>query len=189
MVGLAVCIRDNRRAFFTALGLAGLGTLLIAAALFGLSAGVLSPLAFMILNGLGLYLPYVVFHTTLFERLIALTRDRGNIGYLMYLVDAVGYLGFAAVMLAKNLLAPPPADPIHQAGSGFAGAMLAAKISPANGNFLDFFVPLSWGIALACLLLLVPCWWYFAVHPATRGTATAEAEAGPIAAEPAAVEA
>jgi hypothetical protein len=146
LTGLAVCIRDNRRAFFTALALAAAGTLLIAASLLGLAAGMLSPLAFMILHGLGLYLPYVVFHTTLFERLIALTRDRGNIGYLMYLADAIGYLGFAGVMVAKNFV-------------------------QANETFLEFFVLLSWAIAGSCVLLLIPCWWYFAVHPATRAVA------------------
>jgi Family of unknown function (DUF5690) len=159
LIGLVVCIRDNRRAFFTGMALAIAGAILIAAALVGLATGMLSPMAFMILNGLGLYLPYVVFHTTLFERLIALTRDRGNIGYLMYLVDAFGYLGFAGVMLAKNF-------------------------GPATDNFLDFFVPLSWIIAAACVLLLIPCWWYFAVHPAT---AVAELES--IQAANAAVEA
>ncbi len=149
LTGLAVCIRDNRRAFFAALALAVAGTFLIAAALVGQAAGMLSPLAFMILHGVGLYLPYVVFHTTLFERLIALTRDRGNIGYLMYLADAVGYLGFAGVMLAQ-------------------------KFVQANDTFLEFFVFLSWAIAGSCVLLLIPCWWYFAVHPATRAVAELE---------------
>jgi hypothetical protein len=160
LISLAVCIRDNRRAFFTALALAIAGAFLIAAALVGLAGGILSPMAFMILHGLGLYLPYVVFHTTLFERQIALTRDRGNIGYLMYLVDAFGYLGFAGVMVAKNF-------------------------GPATDNFLAFFVPLSWTIAGACVVLLIPCWWYFAVHPAT----TVGVELEPVQAESAAVEA
>ena len=66
----------------------------VGAALVGLAAGLLSPFAFMVLHGLGLYLPYVAIHTTIFERLIAMTRDRGNIGYLMYLADAFGYLGY-----------------------------------------------------------------------------------------------
>ena len=46
-------------------------------------------------------------HTTIFERLIAMTRDRGNLGYLMYLADAFGYLGYVAVMLAHNVLGGP----------------------------------------------------------------------------------
>jgi hypothetical protein len=50
-----------------------------------------------------MYVPYVAVHTTVFERLIALTRDRGNIGYLMYLADAIGYLGYVTVMIARRL--------------------------------------------------------------------------------------
>jgi hypothetical protein len=60
----------------------------------------------MVLLGLGLYLPYVAVHTTVFERLIAMTGDPGNIGYLMYLADAFGYLGYVAVMILKLLAKP-----------------------------------------------------------------------------------
>jgi hypothetical protein len=151
LFGAVVVIADHRRAFFTALGLAGGGFALVVAALVGLQAGWLSPFAFMVVNGLGLYLPYIAVHTTVFERLIALTRDRGNIGYLMYLVDAFGYLGYVAVLLAKNAAGSP-------------------------GDFLPFFLTLSWVIAGAGLALLVPCWWYFAAHPATQRTTTPVAE-------------
>jgi hypothetical protein len=143
LTGATVLIRSHRRAFFTAMGVALAGAALIAVALLGLQAETLSPLAFMILIGLGLYLPYIVVHTTLFERLLALTRDRGNIGYLMYLADSFGYLGYVAVLIARNWLAPAE-------------------------TFLAFFVVLSWGIAGASVLLLIPCWHYFAVHPATQ---------------------
>jgi uncharacterized membrane protein YhdT len=56
----------------------------------------------MIVVGAGLYLPYVAVHTTIFERLIALTRDRANVGFLMYLADALGYCGYVVLMLVKN---------------------------------------------------------------------------------------
>jgi hypothetical protein len=68
----------------------------------------------------------------------------------MYLADAIGYLGYAAVMLARN----------------FAGTL---------DNFLSFFVPLSWLIAATGMLLLVPCWFYFDAHGATRSPAELEA--------------
>jgi hypothetical protein len=141
--GAVVFLRDNRRAFFTAILISGLGAILIAAALVGLRAGILSPFAFMVLHGLGLYLPYIAVHTTIFERLIAMTRDRGTMGYLMYLADSFGYLGYVAVLLVKNLF-----------GVG-------------TGDFLPFFVTISWVIACLCILFLVPCWVYFARHPAT----------------------
>jgi hypothetical protein len=149
--GAAVWIGDNRRAFFFGLTLAVGGAALVGAALLGLRAGSLSPFAFMVLQGIGLYLPYLVVHTTLFERLIAMTRDRGTIAYLMSLADSFGYLGYVGVLLARNALG-------------------------RTENFLAFFLTLSWVIAVACLVLLVPCWRYFATHPATQ-----PAPAGPPA--------
>lgn len=145
LTGAMVFLRDNRRAFSAAICLALSGTLLIALALLGLQASHLSPFAFMVLSGLGLYLPYFAVHTTLFERLIAMTRDRGNIGYLMYLADAFGYLGYVFVLLAKN----------------FAGM---------GQGFLSFYLAVSWFVAVACALLLLPCWRYFLSHPATQVT-------------------
>jgi hypothetical protein len=147
--GMTVWIRSNRLAFFTALGLAMTGALIIAAALAGLAAGLLSPLWFMVVLGLGIYLPYVVVHTTVFERLIALTRDRGNIGYLMYIADSFGYLGYVIVLLWKTFF-------------------------PVHDNFVDFFIAISWTIAIGCVLLLIPCWIYFAVLAATKRQAALE---------------
>jgi hypothetical protein len=147
--GLMVCVRDNRLAFFGALAMSMAGLVVIGVALVGLRAGALSPMGFMVLQGMGVYLPYVVFHTTVFERLIALTRDRGTIVYLMGLADAVGYLGYSAVMMVKNSV----------------GTL---------DNFLAFFVPLSWTIAGIGVLLLIPCWRYFALHAATQAQADME---------------
>ena len=102
--GLSILIVDNRRAFFASLGVAGAGALLMVCALAGLRQSWLGGFGFMVLMGLGLYLPYVAIHTTVFERLIAMTRERGNLGFLMYLADAAGYLGYSAVMVGKSYL-------------------------------------------------------------------------------------
>jgi hypothetical protein len=124
--GLSVLIRDNRRAFFASLGVGGAGALLMAFALTGLARSWLGPFAFMVLMGLGLYLPYVAVHTTVFERMLAMTRERGNLGFLMYLADAAGYLGYAAVMLGKAL-------------------------RPDRGGFLPFYTGVSWAVAVFSL--------------------------------------
>jgi hypothetical protein len=99
--GALVLVRDNRSAFLTGLGLCATGLVVALLALTGSRAGLVPPFAFMVLLGVGMYVPYVAVHTTIFERLIALTRERGNIGYLMYLADAVGYLGYVGVMLSR----------------------------------------------------------------------------------------
>lgn len=144
--GLSFLILDNRRAFFAALGTCGAGLVLLAVALLGHAGGWLSGFAFMVLTGLGLYLPYVAVHTTIFERLIAMTRDRGNIGYLMYLADAFGYLGYVAVMFGKGALA-------HRA------------------QFLDFFVTTCGFTTAVAAVLLIGVGWYFS---GSRATAAAE---------------
>jgi hypothetical protein len=143
LIGSMVLLRDNRRAFFSALALTAGGVALIPIVLLALQQGALSPFAFMVLHGVGLYLPYIAVQTVLFERLIALTRERGNIGYLVYLADAFGYLGYVAVLFARNIV-------------------------DRTDDFLSFFLTLSWVVAGICLVLLVPCWRYFAMHPATQ---------------------
>jgi hypothetical protein len=99
-----VRIQDNRRAFLASISIsvAGLGLCLVALVLQALE--LLSPFGFMVALGLGLYLPYVAVHATLFERLVAMTRDRGTISFLMYLADSFGYLGYVAVMFGREFL-------------------------------------------------------------------------------------
>lgn len=102
--GLLVLIRDNRTAFFAALGICGLGIGLLLTTLLMHQYHQISPFLFMVLLGLGVYLPYVVIHTTVFERWLAMTRDRATTGFLMTLVDAFGYLGYVGVMLGRQCL-------------------------------------------------------------------------------------
>lgn len=53
--------------------------------------------------GLGLYLGYVPFNCLLFDRLLASFRYPGNVGFLMYIADAFGYLGSVGILLTKEL--------------------------------------------------------------------------------------
>jgi hypothetical protein len=139
---LTVRIRDNRTAFFASIGVACAGLCLVAVALVLQSVGNLQPFTFMVLLGIGLYLPYVAVHTTVFERLIAFTRETGNIGFLMYLADAGGYLGYVGVMLVKN--------------NGLVGTEL-----------LPSFIRLSWAVVILAALAFIAAAVFFARrHPA-----------------------
>jgi hypothetical protein len=135
--GGAVLIRDNRRAFFISLATCASGFCILALTLLGRSAGYVDAFLFYVLIGLGMYLPYVAVHTTVFERLLGMTRERGNTGYLMYLADSFGYLGYVAIMLVRNFL-------------------------PASGDMVQLLTIVSWvaiGVSTACLLF---SWRYFA---------------------------
>ena len=134
--GAAVLVRNNRRALQTAMLTILAGFSLVCLAVIGFQQGRLSGFAFMVLAGVGTYVPYFAFHTTLFERLIAVFREKGNIGYLMYLADAFGYLGYIGVMLFRNLRA-------------------------GDGDFLNFYVGLAFGMALTSLVLVTASFAYF----------------------------
>ncbi len=100
--GSLVLIVNNRHAFFVSLGLCQAGLVLVLASAIGSTLGLISPVMFVVLLGLGLYLPYAAVHITVFERLLALSRDKGTSSYLLYLVDSFGYLGYVALLLGKN---------------------------------------------------------------------------------------
>jgi hypothetical protein len=101
--GAAIWVRSNRTAFFGSLWLVTLGFVAAAASVVLYYLQVASPFVLMVGTGIGLYVPYVAFHTTVFERLIAASRWPGNIGFLIYIADSTGYLGYVGVLLAKSL--------------------------------------------------------------------------------------
>ena len=101
--GLTALVRENARAFRLALLLCLAGTAVAAVTLVTARHHLLDGWSFMILTGLGLYLPYVAIHTTVLERLIAVGRDRGNLAFLMSVADAAGYLGYVLVMMLRRL--------------------------------------------------------------------------------------
>ncbi len=116
--GATVIIHDNRRALLSALGICGLGAVLLCGTVLWHKLYPIPPMTLIVLLGTALYLPYVAIHTTVLERLIALSHERGNLGFLMSMVDAVGYLGYVGVLLVRKTL-------------------------DIQGNLLDFFLQAS----------------------------------------------
>lgn len=100
---LIVLIKSNKTAFFFSLILCVLGFGLILLALFGYWKGI-NGFWFMVLSGLGIYIPYVTIHTTVFERFIATFKQSGNIGFFMYLVDSMGYFGYIILLFSRELI-------------------------------------------------------------------------------------
>ena len=99
---LVIVIPSNRRAFLGSLGIMGLGFGIVGCALTGHYQNLLSPFAFMVLLGLGMYIPYVAFHTTIYERMMAAFREPGTIAYLMYLSDSLGYLAYVLLIIVNS---------------------------------------------------------------------------------------
>ena len=99
---LAVLIVHNMSAIRATVILMCAAFVLVAVSSILQSGALISPFVFMVACGVGLYVPYVAFHTTVFERLIAASRHPSNLGFLMYLADAIGYLGYAVVLLLRT---------------------------------------------------------------------------------------
>ena len=102
VIGSMIVLKNNRKAFYLSLMLcvtAGTG-FLISTYLF--NSARINPIFWMILMGFLMYLPYLIFHTILFERWIAFFKYKGNLGYIMYMSDSIGYFGSMLVLLYKN---------------------------------------------------------------------------------------
>ena len=64
----------------------------------------LSPVAWIVAASAGLYLGYVPYNCFYFERMLATYKISGNVGFLMYIADAFGYLGTVVVLLVKEFV-------------------------------------------------------------------------------------
>ncbi len=98
-----IWVTDNRRALWiNHIFIIG-GLLVAAGATLAFRAGMLGPLAWFAATGLGLYLSYIPFNGLLFDRLLATFGVAGNVGFVMYIADAFGYLGSVSVLSIKEL--------------------------------------------------------------------------------------
>lgn len=106
IVALMVVFKNNLKALNLSLLLVGLGFVVNILATFAFRADMISGVLWMITVGFGLYLGYIVYHALLFERFIATFQQVGNIGFLFYISDSVGYLGSVSSFMIKNFFSP-----------------------------------------------------------------------------------
>jgi len=95
-------VRDNLKALMVIHAIVVAGFLLLGACTWAFQAHLISPLAFMIAAGAGLYMAYAPFNAMLFDRLVAYSGRVATAGFLIYVADASGYLGSAALLVWRN---------------------------------------------------------------------------------------
>ena len=105
-LGVVVKVRDNVRALAVIHALILAGLALMATSTLAFDAGWLSPLAWMITSGAGLYLVYTPFNAMLFDRLVAASGRVANAGFLIYIADSAGYAGSCMLLLWRNFGLP-----------------------------------------------------------------------------------
>lgn len=95
-------LRDNRSALAANFGLMGFGLLATGLCSLAFAWHLIGPVTWMIAIGGGLYLAYTPYNGLLFDRLVAVTGEVGNAGFLIYVADSCGYAGSVALLLVKN---------------------------------------------------------------------------------------
>lgn len=95
-------VRDNLKALIMIHLIIIAGFLLLGASAWAFEAHLISPLTFMILAGAGLCMGYTPFSAMLFDHLVAYSGRVATAGFLIYLADASGYLGSAALLVWRN---------------------------------------------------------------------------------------
>jgi hypothetical protein len=102
VLGVIIVVKDNARALLVIHGVVAAGLVLLGASTLLYQAHWLSPIAWMILSGAGLYMAYVPFNAMLFDRLIAVSGTVGTAGFLIYIADASGYVGSCSLLIWRN---------------------------------------------------------------------------------------
>ena len=102
IIGSMIFIKSNKNAFFINFLIVFVGGLLLFLSTLLFYNQLITATLWMIIVGFSMYLPYIAFHALFFERWIAYFKIKSNIGFLMYVADAAGYLGSTLVLLFKN---------------------------------------------------------------------------------------
>lgn len=130
ILSFMVKVKNNKKAFacYHYILFAGIITVGLSTYLF--QKGSLSPFLWMTISGFGMYLCYIPFNGIYFDRMIAAFDIKGNVGFLIYIVDSFGYLGSVLILLYKNF------------GS-------------ARTSWLNFYIHLNYIITISVFILSV----------------------------------
>ncbi|RLJ31429.1 hypothetical protein CLU97_0847 [Chryseobacterium sp. 7] len=130
ILSFMVKVKNNKKAFAYYHYILFAGILTVGLSTYLFQQGSLSPFLWMTISGFGMYICYIPFNGIYFDRMIAAFEIRGNVGFLIYIVDSFGYLGSVLILLYKNF------------GS-------------AQTSWLNFYINLNYIITIAVLILSV----------------------------------
>ncbi len=103
-IGGFFLIKNNYRAFQLNNVIIIFGFVLAAVATLLFHFKLVSPVMWIVCAASGLYLGYVPYNCFYFERMLAAYKVPGNVGFVIYIADAFGYLGTVVVLLVKEFM-------------------------------------------------------------------------------------
>jgi len=104
VIGGFFVIKNNYKAFQLNHTIIIIGFVIAALSTFLYHLHLISPVIWFTAAAAGLYLGYVPYNCFYFERLLAAYKVPGNVGFVIYIADAFGYLGTVVVLLVKEFV-------------------------------------------------------------------------------------
>lgn len=136
MISSMIFIKDNRYAFKVNHWLVGTGAAVLIGSTISFWIGIISPVLWMVLLGLGLFMSYVPFNCIFFDRMVSAIGKPANAGFLIYIADSVGYVGSVGLLVCKNFMT-------------------------ADGGWIDFLGITSVVIGMLGIFFMTGAWQYF----------------------------
>ena len=110
VIGLVIClltaliyfVKNHKTAFWLNHLMILLGCLLILITTLSFQNHSINPFGWSILMGIGIYMAYVPYNGMLFDRLLAVLKEKANVGFLFYLADFSGYLATIFILIYQN---------------------------------------------------------------------------------------
>ena len=102
LIASMILIKNNKAVFLISQYIILLGFIIVGVSTFLFQHHVINGFYWMLLVGLGLYMGYIPYNSILFDRMIATFRLKGNVGFLMYLMDSFGYFASVLVIVIKG---------------------------------------------------------------------------------------
>ncbi len=127
-------VQNNDRAFTIIQSLMLAGGVLIGVSTLLFQQAFLSPIVWLTMLGLGVYMAYAMCNSLYFERMIAAFKKSGTVGFLITYADYYAYSGSIAVLFYKNYF-------------------------QKSINYLEFFIVLSYCISGVYVLLVALSMW------------------------------
>ncbi|MDR6561419.1 MULTISPECIES: DUF5690 family protein [unclassified Arcicella] len=144
LIGLVICaftafmyfVKNHKQAFWLNHLMIFAGVILILIATLSFLNHTISPFWWSVYLGIGLYMAYVPFNGMLFDRLLAVLKEKANVGFLFYLADFSGYVGSVVILIYQNF-------------------------GTKNTSWLDLLTDLSLFLPLISMVLIIISFFYF----------------------------
>lgn len=101
--GLFIFFRSNIKALMCLMMLVVTGCLTMTYVSANYETLNLSPVAWLFVQSLSLYIAYLTFQTIFFDRFIACFKIKGNVGFFIAIIDFIGYVGTVSLLSIKEM--------------------------------------------------------------------------------------